>query len=130
MRFTGVKPSRSRYAGVALILAIGILHLVVVRDYYEQSALYGALLVLFFALCLVSGAGILLGRRGLGWLLGAALAAGAFALYVYSRIEGIPDLAEAEGEWGWLGALALILEVLFVALCAAVIGKRRTRVRT
>lgn len=126
MRLAGVRPSRSRYLGMALILVVGILHLIRVPTYYDQAAYLGALLVGNFLACLVAGAGILRGMRGPGWTLGALIATASLAAYVYSRTAGLPDAGRAVGEWGVLGVISIVVEALFLILFLAVIGKRET----
>lgn len=61
----------------------------------------------------MAAAGIYLDRRGLGWNLGALIAAGAFAGYVISRMAGLPGL----GVDVWMepiGLLSLAVEALFI----------------
>ncbi len=52
-----------------------------------------------------------------GWLLGLAVASGAFASYIISRAVGLPGFTERIGEWANpFGILSLIVEAAFVAL--------------
>lgn len=106
-----------KWAGIALILLVGLIHLVDASGSMAESALKGISFYLNAAAAGVAAVGIYKARMSWGWGLGALVAAGAFAGYVVSRTVGIfgipPDV--------WMepiGVLSLIAEGLFVILFA------------
>ena len=119
-------PSAFKPAGILLILAAGLIHLVAAPDHYEEATYIG---VLFSANLL----GALLAVLGIyrdelwGWWLGAAVAGGALAMFLLSRLVGLPGFEEHVGLWlgdsveDYLGIPSLIVEASFVALFGAVV---------
>lgn len=106
-----------KWAGIALILSVGLIHLVDASGSMAESAAKGISFYLNAAAAGVAAIGIYKARMSWGWGLGALVAAGAFAGYVVSRTVGIfgipPDV--------WMepiGVLSLIAEGLFVTLFA------------
>lgn len=110
------QPQLSRLAGMTLILAVGVVHLVEAPGHFEAAAYLGALFVANFVASLVAAVGIVRGAKGWGWTLGALISGAALVAYLASRVFGLPGLVEAVGEWDEpLGTLAMILEGLFLA---------------
>jgi hypothetical protein len=110
------QPQLTRLAGIALILAVGVVHLIEAPGYFEAAAYLGALFVANFVATLVSAVGIFGGAKGWGWTLGAVVCGLSALAYLASRLFGLFGLPEAVGEWDEpLGSLALILEGLFIA---------------
>jgi hypothetical protein len=119
-------PRAFKPAGILLILAAGLIHLAAAPDHYEEATYIG---VLFSANLL----GALLAVLGIyrdelwGWWLGAAVAGGALAMFLLSRLVGLPGFEEHVGLWlgdsveDYLGLPSLIVEASFVALFGAVV---------
>ena len=103
-------------SGVALIAAVGLIHLILAPEYFEFATYLGLLFVANFLGAVLCALGIFRGA-GWAWALGTLVAGGAFIMYVVSRVHGLPGLPESEREWlDPLGILSLILEGLFIAL--------------
>ena len=100
--------------GVALILLVGLIHLMDAPDSMTESTTKGLFFYANFVGAIVAAVGIFL-HRTWGWVLGILVAAGAFIGYIVSRTVGIfglpPDV--------WmepLGIAALVVEALFIAV--------------
>ncbi len=113
-----------KWMGMALIVIVGLIHLLDAPDSLEESSIKG---FLFFA----NSIGALLAALGIyrndswGWILGSIIAAGAFVGYTLSRTVGIFGLPPDE----WLeplGVLSLVVEALFVLLFVRVFFTDRT----
>jgi hypothetical protein len=110
------QPQLTRLAGVVLVLAVGVVHLVEAPGHFEAAAYLGALFVANFVGTLVAAAGVSSGAKSWGWNLGALVCALSLLAYPASRLFGLPGFPEAVGEWDEpLGTLAMILEGLFLA---------------
>lgn len=83
------------WAGIALIVIVGVIHLVETPEYFETATYLGVLFLANLVGALVAAVGIYQGA-GWGWTLGVIVAAGAFAAYIVSRTIGLPGLEEAE----------------------------------
>ena len=108
--------------GVALIVVIGLIHLIDAPDSLEESTIKGALFFANFLGALVAAFGILR-NDSWGWVLGVIIAAGAFIAYTISRTFGIFGLPPDE----WLeplGVLSLVVEALFVLLFVRMFSRR------
>jgi hypothetical protein len=109
-------PRITRLAGILLILAVGLIHLVEAPEHFEAAAYLGVAFVVNFAGSLVAAAGIYRGAPNWGWLLGAWIAGGAFAAYLVSRAIGLAGFEEAVGDWADpVGSFSLIIEGLYLA---------------
>ena len=107
-------------AGIALILVVGLIHLIDAPEDLEEGSYLGYLFVANFLGALVASVGIYRGNRW-GWVLGLLVAGGAFAGYMISRTAGLPGLG-VEEEWlEPLGVLSLIVEALFVGVFLAIL---------
>ena len=115
------KASRKRTLwGTALIALVGLIHLLVVPEYFEFATYLGLLFILNALGALASAVGIYR-RAWWGWPLGVVIAGGAFFMYIESRTVGLPMLNE-----GWIdppGVLSLIIETIFVVIY--LLGVRR-----
>ena len=110
------QPQLTRLAGIALVLAVGVVHLVEAPEHYEIAPYLGVLFAANFAGTLVAAVGIFRGVKSWGWTLGAVISALSLLAYPVSRLFGLPGFPEAAGEWDEpLGSLAMILEGLFLA---------------
>ena len=107
--------------GTALIALIGLIHLLVVPEYFEFATYLGLLFILNALGSFASAVGIYL-RKWWGWTLGVVMAGGAFFMYIESRTIGLPMLNE-----GWLdppGVFSLIVEAIFVVLYLSRVRRR------
>lgn len=106
---------RATWAGIALMVVVGLIHMVDAPDSFSEAAYKG---VLFAA----NGLGAALAafgiyqRRTWGWDLGGLVAAGAFVGYVVSRTVGLPGLGVDDAWLEPLGVLSLVVEAVFVGL--------------
>ena len=99
--------------GTAPIALVGLIHLLVVPEYFEFATYLGLLFILNALGSFASAVGIRR-RAWWGWPLGVVMAGGAFFVYIESRRIGLPMLNE-----GWLdppGVLSLIVEAIFVGV--------------
>jgi hypothetical protein len=104
---------KSTLWGTGLIALVGLIHLLVVPEYFEFATYLGLLFILNALGAFASAVGIYQ-RMWWGWPLGVVIAGGAFFMYIESRTIGLPMLNE-----GWLdppGVLSLILEAIFVVI--------------
>lgn len=109
-----MKAMKRQWLGAGLILAVGIIHLYLVPEEYEEAQWMGYLFAANFLGAVIASVGI---RRDAawGWVLGLVLAAGSIGGYILSRTSGMPGM-EVE-EWPHpLGLLALAAEAIFIAL--------------
>src|SRR5919202_4802940 len=114
----GLAPKLLTWAGAYTISFVGLMHLVVSDEHYEAATYLGWVFLANFVGAAVAAIGIYWGRHRWGWLLGDAVAGGAFVLYVVSRVLGLPGF-HPEGVWEWVrldGLFSLGLEGLFMAL--------------
>ncbi len=119
-------PRLTRLAGIAMILAVGAIHLSKTPEHFEAAPYLGALFIANAIGSFVSAAGILRGSKTWGWTLGAAISALALVAYPISRFFGLPGFEEAAGAWDTpLGSLAMIFEGLFLTGYAAVPHRHR-----
>lgn len=120
--------------GSALMLTVGVLHLVLVREHLMEGVHVGTLFILEGAIALAAMAGIARGSFRWGWNLGLLAAGGALLMYVEARIVGIPAVLglPAFTESGWfepIGILAILVEAVFVVLYLVML-RARLRYRT
>lgn len=103
---------RVKWAGVTLIAATGLIHLIEAPEYFGLAMYLGVAFLLNTVGALVAAVGIHRNRIGWGWLLGLLVAAGAFVMYVVSRTVGLPGLPETK--WGEpMGIPSLVVEGMF-----------------
>ncbi len=105
-----------QWAGVILIIEIGLIHLLHAQAEYEEAAYMGYLFAANFFGALVAAWGINR-RQAWGWGLGVIIALGSVAGYAWSRTLGMPGMEVEE----WLvpyGIVALGLEGIFILLVA------------
>lgn len=110
-------PSGIKWAGIALILLVGLIHLLESPDYFEAATYVGALFIANAAGALVAAFGIVRGNAW-GWVLGLLISGGAFVAYIISRTSGLPG-AEALAQESFFepsGVLSLVVEAFFVIL--------------
>ena len=110
---------------ILAILGTGLIHIVEARDSFSEAAYKGLLFVANGLGALVAAYGIYRNQRGLGWVLGLAVAGGALLAYVASRTIGLPGLpAEPDAWFEPMGVASLVCEGLFVVLFAVTQAKR------
>ena len=100
--------------GIALILQTGLIHLVTAQRLYELAPYVGYLFVGNFLASLLAAYGIYR-QKTLAWALGAFIAAGSMAGFLWSRTLGLPGMALEEWNTPY-GLFALGLETLFLLL--------------
>jgi Kef-type K+ transport system membrane component KefB len=108
-----------KWAGIVLIALTGLLHLVETPEYMGEERYIGVL----FLLNAIGAAVALLGiwqDRAWGWVLGTAVAGGAFVAYILSRTIGLPAFHESE-LFEPSGVLSLLIEGGFVVVAARVL---------
>ncbi len=108
-------------AGAILLLA-GLIHLFLAPEHFEEATYLGLLFLANFAGAVVATVGMFRGHRW-GWVLGALVAGGAYALYFISATVGLPGVAEGH-LLEPLGLLAKAVEALFLLLCAIALTSR------
>jgi hypothetical protein len=119
-------PKGFRWAGVLLLLACGLIHLISAPDHLEEATYVGVLFLANCAGALVAAVGIFRDRLW-GWLLGALVAGGAFVMFIVSRLIGLPAYQEHVGMWigdsfgDRLGIPSLFVEAPLVALSLIVL---------
>jgi hypothetical protein len=107
------------WAGILLIVVVGIIHLIEAPEHLEEATYIGVLFLINVLFAFVSAFGIYRGAQW-GWVLGVLVAGGAFVMYVVSRSFGLPGLDEDVGNWlEPAGILSLIVEGVFVLVYAA-----------
>src|SRR6266581_886559 len=115
------------WAGLMLVLATGLIHVVEGPANYHEAAYKGILFFLNTAGALVAARGIYRGAKLWGWTLGVLISAGALILYIVSHTIGLPGL-EIDDEWFEpLGVASLLVEGLYVIVYAAVMTRPKPR---
>jgi hypothetical protein len=101
--------------GAGLILVSGLIHLFLTREHFEEAAYLGLLFLADFVGAAVAAFGVYKGYRW-GWVLGALVVAGAFALYVVAGAGRLPGVDEHHALEP-LGLVTKAAEALFLGLC-------------
>jgi hypothetical protein len=101
----------ARFGGVAIAL-VGIIHLVLASEYFEEEPYIGYLFVAGGAGALLVAVGLWRGPQRLAWALGAVIAVGMGVGFVLSRTVGLPGFHETE--WESSGIASLVLEVAYL----------------
>ena len=102
------------WISVVAIVVIGVIHLSMVSQEYDETPTMGILFAINFIAALIASVGIY--RQEIwGWLLGVGIAAGSMLGYVVSRTIGLPGM-EVEAWLQPLGILSLVVEVAFIFL--------------
>ncbi len=118
-------PRKVARTGVWTIALVGVIHLVVIPEYFAEAAYVGLLFLANAVGAGISAYGI---RRGVGWgwALGALISAVSFVGYIASRTVGLPGAPGIlrEGFFDPPGLVSLVLEALFLALYLRVLAYR------
>jgi hypothetical protein len=112
-----MKSTTLRWFAIALILEIGLLHIVNAQGEYEEAAYMGYLFAANCSGALPAAFGIY-HKQFWGWALGLLIAAGSIAGYAWSRTLGMPGMGVEE----WFspyGIVSLSAEGLFLLLALA-----------
>jgi hypothetical protein len=114
-----------RLAAIALIVVVGLTHLIGAPQHYRTAPYVGVGFVANFIGALVAAVGTYRDAMW-GWVLGALVAGGALVMYVVSRSVGLPGFEHAVGRWsGPLGILSVVVEALFLAVFFLWLSVRR-----
>lgn len=111
-----------KIAGITLIALVGLMHLVLAPEHFEQASYVGALFALNFVGAAIAAVGIYRARLSWGWALGALVAAASFVLYFVTRTVGLPSFQSSEF-FEPLGVVALVLEALFLLVFILATGR-------
>ncbi len=110
--------------GIALLIAIGLIHFATARDSFGDAAYKGILFVANGLGSLVAAVGIARGARSWGWGLGLLIAVSAFVGYALSRTVGLPMLPAEPDKWlEPLGIASFVAEGAFSLLGAWVLRR-------
>ena len=105
-----------RWAGIVLILIVGLIHTIAAPECFEEAVYKGWLFYANGLGALIAAYGICRARRW-GWNLGLLIAAGSLISYAASRTVGLPLIPAEPDAWlEPLGVASLIAEGLFVAV--------------
>jgi len=124
-------PKPVKLVAVSLLLACGLIHLIGAPEHYEEASYIGLLFYANFAAALVGAVGVYQNRLWAGWGLGIVVAGGALAMFLVSRLIGLPGYEEHVGMWlgdspaEYLGIPSLIIEAFFVAVAAVAMPRSR-----
>src|SRR5215213_7629246 len=109
-----ISPDKRVWAGILLIAALGLIHLLEAPEELKEATYLGLLFLANFGGAVVAAIGLYRNDRW-AWLLGVMLAGGSFVGYVVSCTVGLPGL-EVEEWLQPLGLLSLLVESLFIGL--------------
>jgi len=113
------------WAGIALIAATGLIHLIETPEYLAEMPYIGVLFALSVVGAMVAAFGIYRGERW-GWTLGVLVAGGSLVGYLLSRTVGLPLFRENTWEAFAepVGLLSLLVEGLFLGVATNVFSDR------
>lgn len=118
-------PRKVARTGAWLMALVGVIHLLVIPEYFAEAAYVGLLFLANAVGAGISAYGIRRGA-GWGWALGALISVASFVGYIASRTVGLPGAPGIleEGFFDPPGLVSLVLEALFVALYVRVLAQR------
>jgi hypothetical protein len=120
------KEQLTRRLAAAAIAAVGVIHLVLAPDQFDEKPYIG---VLFYAGgigAFAVAARLWFRSDPIAWSLGSVIAVGMFAGFVLSRTTGLPGFKEPD--WELSGIVSLILEAGFMAALATCVQATRAAV--
>jgi hypothetical protein len=115
--------------GVALILAVGAIHLVTAPDQFNDAMYKGVLFLANAAGAVVAAVGIWRSQRW-AWILGVAFSVLTAAGYVLSRTVGLPGLPDDPNMFEPLGVAAVVCELAFIVLGTVVLARNSSEPQT
>ena len=106
-----------RWAGATLIFLIGGAHVLIAGEHFLAATYLGILFLANFAGAIAAAFALYWSPNRWGWLLGDAVAGGAFIGFIVSRAVGLPGFEEEVGKWlSIAGLLCLLMEGAFISL--------------
>ena len=106
-----------RWAGATLIFLIGGAHVLIAGEHFLAATYLGILFLANFAGAILAAFALYWSPNRWGWLLGDAVAGGAFVGFIVSRAVGLPGFEEEVGKWlSIVGLLCLLMEGAFISL--------------
>ena len=106
-----------RWAGATLIFLIGGAHVLIAGEHFLAATYLGVLFLANFAGAIAAAFALYWSPNRWGWLLGDAVAGGAFIGFIASRAVGLPGFEEEVGKWlSIAGLLCLLMEGAFISL--------------
>lgn len=106
-----------RWAGATLIFLIGGAHVLIAGEHFLAATYLGILFLANFAGAIAAAFALYWSPNRWGWLLGDAVAGGAFIGFIVSRAIGLPGFEEEVGKWFSIaGLLCLLMEGAFISL--------------
>ena len=107
------------WIGIALILAIGAIHVMGAPDSFKDAAYKGWLFYANGVAALAAAFGIFR-RQSWGWWLGFLISGGALSGYIASRTIGLPLIpAEPDAWFEPLGVASMVAETGFIGIFIA-----------
>lgn len=115
-----------KYIGIAatLIALTGIIHFIDAPGSFDDATYKGVLFILNGIFALVAAYGVYRGKTW-GWLVGLAVAGGAFVMYIVSRTLGLPGIGVDDEWFEPLGVMSLIVEFTFVVMALVALNASR-----
>jgi hypothetical protein len=111
-----------RWAGAYLVSFVGLLHLLEAGEHFGYAAYLGILFLANFAASAIAALGIAWTGGRWAWLLGVAVAGGAFVALLWSRTVGLPGFPDGVGQWfNFLAWMAVAFELPFLAIAPLVL---------
>ncbi|GAC1385533.1 MAG: hypothetical protein NVS4B7_11460 [Ktedonobacteraceae bacterium] len=111
-----------RVIGVILLIAIGLIHLLIVRSGLHLQAYLGVLFIIDVVAAFAGAVWIGLFDAPTGWLLGGLAALGPLVGYMVTRTIGLPGLHVLP--WNAPnGLLSLLLEAIMVLLALSTLAR-------
>jgi hypothetical protein len=105
-----------RRVSALAIAVVGVIHLVLAKEYLEEQAYLGALFIAGGVGALIVALRLWFAPDRLAWSVGVLIAAGMFVGFILSRTTGLPGFKESE--WELSGIVSLILEAGFMGAAA------------
>lgn len=114
--------------GAYFISFVGLLHLLLSGEHFGYALYLGILFLANFVAAVVTALAILWTESRWAWLMGTTVAGGAMAVFLASRVFGLPGFPEAEDQWfnfgGWI---SLGFELAFLAAVPLALTRRGKR---
>ena len=113
------------WLGAYLISFVGLLHLLLSGEHLHYALYLGILFLLNFAGSAVAAVGIVRTGAAWAWLLGVAVAGGAFVALLWSRVIGLPGYPDGVHQWFNFSAwMAVAFELPFLAVAGLALTSR------